>query len=306
MSGKIRILKTNFPLADTNTMMRSQYEGSETTAGSEVPNSLPEVVNPASDPDPERSALLRQVAKQDFGDSDASALESLVSRPRYLARLVDPALLTLADAQRAAQRLYKADPHFLSHFPSLSNSTQPASEEKLLRALELLDFLGEYRALLFWLRGLYNSPQPKVQSKAAKLFYRLRQSSDLLSESLVVLDDRIRANAVEALWKSDVPWAGAVFQQALHDPATRVVMNALIGLYYLNDSTVYGRLSMLSRHSSPQVRAAVVWVLHKLASPPLLDQRAKRLLLRMSDDPDEMVQGKFEKAVRSLDQTDNQ
>jgi hypothetical protein len=241
---------------------------------------------------------LRQLGVSDPSEKNQVALDWLVSRNRYFPLLMNSDFLPLAEAQCAARHLNKADARFLTNFPKLTNRSEPAGEAELLRALEIVEGLERYDALLLWLRGLYQSTNLRVQSKAAKLFYRFRGNGSLLGEELPSSNARARANAVEALWKSDAPWAANVFRSALSDSVPRVVLNAVIGLYYLDDGAIFDGLSELSRHPAPEFRAAVVWALHKIASPPHEDARAKELLQQMAADPVEAIR---EKVARSLE-----
>ncbi len=243
---------------------------------------------------------LRQLGVSDSSEKNQVALDWLASRSRYFPLLMNSDFLPLAEAQCAARHLNKADARFFTNFPKLTNSSEPAGETELLRALEIVEGLERYDALLLWLRGLYQRANPRVQSKAAKLFYRFRGNSSILEEQLPSSNARARANAVEALWKSDAPWAANVFRAALSDSVPRVVLNALVGFYYLDDSGVFDRFSELSRHPAPEFRAAVVWALHKIASPPHDDIRAKELLQQMSADPVEAIREKVAISLEKL------
>ena len=85
---------------------------------------------------------------------------------------------------------------------------------------------------------------------------------------------RVRANAVEALWHLPGEEARHIFELAVNDPHHRVVINALLGLYYQNP-TALERLHKLAFHKSPYFVAATVWALDRLRdrnSIPVLEQ----------------------------------
>jgi HEAT repeat protein len=105
-------------------------------------------------------------------------------------------------------------------------------------------------------------------------------------------DSRVRANAIEAVWFHQTPESAAIFRNALSDPCHRVVVNALVGLYYQNDETALETLISLTRHPAESFRAAAVW-----AFGHIYDDRAIKPLMSLVDDDSEVIR---EKAARVL------
>jgi hypothetical protein len=101
-----------------------------------------------------------------------------------------------------------------------------------------------------------------------------------LSES----DPRVRANAVESLWGVDTPEARTLLSFAVNDSNSRVVGNALLGLYYLGDSSVLTDVVKLVGAISPLFRASAAWVMGEAGDP-----RFTEALRRMISDPDAAV-----------------
>ena len=90
---------------------------------------------------------------------------------------------------------------------------------------------------------------------------------DSFLERLEDRDERVRANAVEALWESPLPWAREVFARAEADLNPRVVANALVGIYLDGDLDALHRLLLLAGDADPSNRASAAWALGRIADP---------------------------------------
>ena len=98
-----------------------------------------------------------------------------------------------------------------------------------------------------------------------------------LSES----DPRVRANAVESLWGVETPEARTLLNFAASDANNRVVGNALLGLYYLGDSSVLAEVIKLAGHESALFRATAAWMMGETGDPRFTD--ALRRMITESD-----------------------
>jgi hypothetical protein len=218
--------------------------------------------------------------------------------PRYsksLERLLHPESTPLDKAIHAALILRRNDPQlFFSTFASLCSTLDEGSSERLFRALELLDSLGYYDALLPWLRALTENAHARVRSKAAKLLCKAVPKKLLIERQLRSEDSRVRANAIEALWFYQTSESAIIFRNALSDPCHRVVVNALIGLYRQKDDTAMQKLIALSQHPSELVRAAVIWAFVQLD-----DDRAIAPLKSLVNDSCEVIREKAAHALAS-------
>src|SRR5437899_3333086 len=67
--------------------------------------------------------------------------------------------------------------------------------------------------------------------------------------------------AIEALWGVDTPEVRAFLHAAARDPDNRVVGNALMGLYRLEDASAVPALLKMTSHESRRFRATAAWVM---------------------------------------------
>jgi HEAT repeat protein len=105
---------------------------------------------------------------------------------------------------------------------------------------------------------LLRRSNPYVRSKVVKMIGRGGHSVKwVLHEA----DPRVRANAIEALWRVDTPEARALLHLATNDSDNRVLGNALLGLYYLGDCAVLEQLIKLSADAPAGFRATAAWVM---------------------------------------------
>lgn len=136
------------------------------------------------------------------------------------------------------------------------------------------------------LRQLSRHPNPHVCSKASLLLGRLHQNQNWVSYWVQgVLQDpdpRVRANAVESLWKVDSPKAREILLTALKDSHCRVVANALIGLYHLGDRGAAIQMRAMIRHSSAAFRAAAAFGIGETLDPQFLPALSSSM---QDDDP---------------------
>ena len=216
----------------------------------------------------------------------------------YFEPLLDPDFLAIDEARRVAERLRVEDSaNFFLHFSRLTAETD--SREKwpsVRRALAILEGLSEHAVLFSWLRGLSTYPDEQVRSKAVKAFCRLKSSTVVVQTQLASSDARVRANAVEALWRSRTPEAEKILRTAALDPHHRVVMNVLVGLHFHGDETAWAKLLEYSQHPSEAFRLAVVWALGYVSEPnglPVLKHMAQQ-------DSSQNVRDKAARTLESL------
>src|ERR1035437_10930718 len=109
-------------------------------------------------------------------------------------------------------------------------------------------------------------------------------------------DPRVRANAIESLWGVDSPEARTLLNFAANDANTRVVGNALLGLYYLGESSVLADVVKLAAHDSALSRSSAAWVMGVAGDP-----RFAETLRRMISDPDAVVRKRVFAALGQID-----
>ena len=81
----------------------------------------------------------------------------------------------------------------------------------------------------------------------------------LVEEQLASTDARVRANAIESTWRIQdvVP----LLRTATSDPNNRVVGNALLALYKLNDDGVAAAITEMAHHESEAFQITALWVM---------------------------------------------
>jgi hypothetical protein len=74
-------------------------------------------------------------------------------------------------------------------------------------------------------------------------------------------DSRVRANALEALWRVESEDCRRVFLDALDDPANRVVGNGIQGLYRLGLPSAIGSILTMIAHTDDGFRKTGIWLI---------------------------------------------
>jgi len=200
----------------------------------------------------------------------SEAIDWLVATRQYLSTLVDPEVLSKDEALRVAKRMREADPDFFSHFASLNTNIESA--------LEVLQGIGGHDPLVWWLYGLTRHPAERIRSKAAKMVCEIRPNTELIERQLQTKDSRVRANAIEALWPVRTGRADRILREALSDTSHRVVMNALVGLYFHGKQESLDEITKFAHHSSPLFQSAAAWALGHIGDQrgvPVLEELAK-------------------------------
>jgi HEAT repeat protein len=141
------------------------------------------------------------------------------------------------------------------------------SEDRALRLLEVLGSVSPPDRLRPLLPKLLQHPSPWIRSKVA-LLLRLNLANGW---DLAEPDPRVRANAIEAMWRTPGPDRREVFRRALHDPNNRVVGNAILGLYRAGDPQAIAPLVQMATHPAPAYRATAAWVIGETGDPRFTD-----------------------------------
>jgi hypothetical protein len=147
------------------------------------------------------------------------------------------------------------------------------------RLMEVLSRIADASRILPSLMRLLRHQNPRLRSKVVKLIGRGSGSVKWIRAKLSEADPRVRANALEALWGVDTPEARALLLFSTKDANNRVLGNALIGLYYLGDSSVLEEIVKLSAHESALFRATAAWVMGETGDVRFSDI-VRRLLLQ--------------------------
>ncbi len=208
----------------------------------------------------------------------------------YLNHLLDPTLLSEDSARRVLAIFRNTDPQFLVKFSKITGASG-ADAHRVRRALAVVDGLGDFNVLLPWFRALTHNPDERIRSKATKVLCSLRPNKAMIERQLQSDDERVRANAVEAMWGTTTLEAEHIFNSVLADSNHRVVGNALVGLHLLKDQSAFEKITEFTKHPSPTFRRAMTWVLAYIQ-----DNRAIPVLESMRNDASPVVREKATQA----------
>jgi hypothetical protein len=193
-------------------------------------------------------------------------------------------------ASKAITAVKDTDPQFALKFAKAAACLDaPAA---ILRALKLAPALGDYSILIPWIRLLGENPDARIRSHSAKLLCQLRPNKRLIERQMRSGEARVRADAIETLWRSDIDNKLAMLWAAVADPHHRVVANALISLYRLGESGALDKMVELCGHKNHLFRAAVAWSMSSVN-----DARAIAALQELTRDASSMVR---KRALNSL------
>lgn len=220
----------------------------------------------------------------------------LCNNDLYLAPLLDPKLLSI-DAARSVLEIFRSfDAQFSPKFSKLLSLENRDSDAFMLpRALELLIGLRNYEVFFPHLQVLARSSDVYVRSKAVKALCRIRPNKSLIERHSQCEDSRVRANALEAIWHIKTDEAKSILEASVGDEDHRVALNALVGLYFLDEPSALERMLQLAEHDSIRFRRAVVWAFGLIADP-----RAKGALEKMLSDPSPVIQTNARRALAKL------
>jgi hypothetical protein len=197
-------------------------------------------------------------------------LALLHSQNLILKNLCDPALFNKSESIALSKRMSRVEPLFDMKLAKLLLTTevQPAAGEaeqssQSLAGLRLLEIMAANsdrgRSLLF--AQLLHHPNLQVRSKAALLVGKSNQDVKWVSKQMHGADSRVRANALEALWGLESEDCRRVFENALDDPANRVVGNGILGLYLLGVPSTIGSILTMIAHPDDGFRKTGIWLM---------------------------------------------
>jgi hypothetical protein len=205
--------------------------------------------------------LLRALCDPTLGREDALSLGRAAKRVDPLA---DVALArSLADSATGSGAVQVTDPS---------------------RLMDILCEIADAGRIMPSLMRMMRHPNSHLRSKAVKLIGRGSLSAKWVMGRLSEPDPRVRANAVESLWGVDTPEARTLLSFAANDGDNRVVGNALLGLYYLGETSALADVMKLAGVESTLFRSSAAWVMGEAGDP-----RFTESLRRMISDPDAVV-----------------
>jgi len=153
-----------------------------------------------------------------------------------------------------------------------------------IRVLDMLSAAGDFSKLLPVIAAFVRHADPHVRSKAALLMGRASHTLAWVEHALQDPNDRVRANAIESIWRVSLPCALPLLQRGLADPSNRVAVNAAVGLHLLGDTAGTEALERMANHEDPSFRASAAWAMGMLG-----DSGFMTTALRLRNDPDPKV-----------------
>jgi hypothetical protein len=241
------------------------------------------------DYNPRCSDLIRRLA-QEHREAFANAATRHLGTPgqstalRYLAALMtreksvfeklsDPGP---AARQRSAQMLHRllmVDPSFdiklAKQLPDSlgSNHDRALTGARGVRALEVLDQNSRGTRLVPILAHLVDHSDPKLSAGATLFVGKRMQNPEWVAKQLKHGDPRVRANAIESIWRVNGPGARKVLEEGGADPSNRVVGNSLIGLHALQGQGVIEQTIEMAAKPDPKFRATAAWAMGMIGAP---------------------------------------
>ena len=155
------------------------------------------------------------------------------------------------------------------------------------RLMDILCEIADAGHIMPSLMRMMRHPNTYLRSKAVKMIGRGSLSAKWVMGRLSESDPRVRANAIESLWGVDTPEARTLLTFATNDGNNRVAGNAMLGLYYLGDSSALLEVIKLAAHDSAAFRASAAWVMGESGDPRFIEP-----LRRLLSEPDAVVRKK--------------
>ncbi len=186
-----------------------------------------------------------------------------------LSKICDPESGTLSDAIEQAKSYSPASGGFefdLSRFLQMECYSSELRRPLVFRGLEVLEAITDESRLLTVFRPFLRSTDPQIASKCVLLLGRRCVDVGWMKHVMAELDDRVRANLIESLWRRSEPEIVLVLESALKDAHHRVAANATYGLFLIGSDTYIEGLDFLISSANPLCRRSAIWVIRSTAT----------------------------------------
>ena len=219
--------------------------------------------------------------------------------------LVDPVACTRQSAVKLVNRFLTVAPSFdvrLARNLSerfQSDGTPAFDRNKTLRALDILDETSPGRRLLPILGHLPSGPDAKIAAKATLFVGKRVQSPAWSARYLASGDERVRANAVEAIWGVKTPHAIHLLEECVEDRNNRVAGNALIGLHIAGSALVDPHVRTMSHDENATVRSTAAWIMGTIGTREWIEP-----LTQLIKDEDPKARSMALRSLARLNRTD--
>jgi HEAT repeat protein len=261
--------------------------------------------------------LVRELQTKDPSGFTLAAVRLLVSAQetsrglQFLANLVtaeDVLIEPLADmralppdaALRLAGRLSAADPLLDVRLvrkvvERAGGDVRAITSGAALHVLGLVGEISDCSRLASYLVQFLSHPSAKVRSKAVLLLGRANRNLRRVKSFLAANDGRVRANAVETLWRHCDPDVLKILWEATRDPFARVALNAYVGLCRAGDQEAHKRLAKLAESQDSVLRTGAAWAMGETGDPGF-----GKVLEKLKQDANVRVRAMAEKSGKRL------
>ncbi len=229
----------------------------------------------AADPPEFQKAAFEVLPELSDASQRAFLIQFLLAQRVLLDVAASPGLLSDDEAGSLVRALHRSDPLLdLKLMKLLPKDRQALSDQgeavRARRILFLVSLVSDCSRILQTLSGLMTASDAGVRSKSTLLFARGCGTAIGSMAPFQDPDPRVRANAVEGLWRKEQRGARAMLDVCAQDLHHRVQVNALIGLHYLRDSEAKARLEELAVNGSVPFKKAAVWAMGFLGEESFL------------------------------------
>jgi hypothetical protein len=177
-----------------------------------------------------------------------------------------------------------------------SRTSQGTVVKDAARLMEVLCDEGDPARMMTSMLRLLRHPDPHLRTRAAKVVGLGSKSPKWVRQRLMDADPRMRANAIESLWSVDTAAARGLLRFAAREGGhNRVVANALLGLYYLGETTALAALAKMAQGEYQLARSSAAWAMGETG-----DVRFQQVLRRMLNDSDLTVRKRAFRALARL------
>jgi hypothetical protein len=256
----------------------------------------------AEGPDVFFTAAIRHLNSRQESNAHRLLAVLLLRQDDLLDRIASPACSTREGAVRLFKRFLEVNPSFdvklARRLPGRShwNRAHAFDGVRSARALDILDETSRGRRLLPILGHLPDCEDSRISAKATLFVGRRVQNPAWTKRQLERKDQRIRANAVEALWGVNTPAAIDLLEQCAGDSNNRVVGNSLVGLHIAGREDAHPEVMRLSRAGKTESRSTAAWAMGRIGLP---DFRPR--LRELVRDEQSMVRTAALKAIKQID-----
>ncbi|MBI4871728.1 MAG: HEAT repeat domain-containing protein, partial [Candidatus Riflebacteria bacterium] len=239
--------------------------------------------------EPHAEAVVLEIAGNRDCQNRAAALLELGQ-----VRSVDPLSTLEAAIKDPAAEVRKAAATALGGHPKdrsvelLVGRLSDGEESVVLAALGALARLRNAAALGPIIQRVRAQTTPRVRASSAIALARLesRESQEVLMKLLADKDDRVRANAVEALghYSLSYDWAMRIFPPLLKDEHHRVRGNAALAVFRFNQQMALDTIKRMFDSSNKNMRAAAAYCASQVQNKETANWLATLVLTELDTD----------------------